>query len=149
MVGAGLKGCATGLFVCPLGFDPVLKSGGRLGLLAGCGLGALGRTGLEETGRLGSGFGFGCGLGAKMERIAGFFSTVKGFGVSLGLGPGTGLLGSEGIISGPWVPPELSTKLLLLESMRGLRCRRLPTTHGRPASTSTWAAIAPPETRKK
>lgn len=50
MVGAGLKGCATGLFVCPLGFGPVFKAVGRLGLLAGCGLGVLDRTGLEETG---------------------------------------------------------------------------------------------------
>lgn len=81
-----------------------------------------------------------------MGRIVGFLFTVKGFGVSLGLGPGTGFLGSDEIISVPWGPPELSIKLLLLESMRGLRCRRFPTTHGRPASTSTWAAITPPET---
>lgn len=91
-----------------------------------------------------SGLGFGCGLGARIGRIVGFLSTAKGFGVSLGLGLGTGLLGSEGIISGPWGPPEPSIKPLLLESIRGLRCKRAPTILGRPASTSTWAAITPP-----
>lgn len=55
-VGAGLKGCATGLFVCPaVSFGAVLKTvdsgrfefvDGKLGLLVGCGLGALGGSGL-------------------------------------------------------------------------------------------------------
>lgn len=62
-----------------------------------------------------SGFGLGWGFGARIGLIVGFLSTEKGFGLSLGLGPGIGLLGSEGMIEG------ISMRLLLLESVRGLR----------------------------
>lgn len=143
-VETGFKTWASGLVVWPeLGFDPGLKvvEAGRpavgLGLLTGCGLEVLGGSGLEETGRVDSGLGLGFGLGARMGLIVGFLSTEKGFGVSLGLGPGTGFLGSGLIMRDDWVPGEPSISPLLLESVSGLRCRRL-------ASISTWAAISAP-----
>lgn len=72
-----------------------------------------------------------------MGRIVGFLSTEKGFGVSLGLGPGKGFLGSGLIMSEDCDPGEPSISPLLLESVSGLRCSRLP-------SISTWAAISAP-----
>lgn len=66
-----------------IGVDPNLKAGG-------VGLGLLGGSGLTRD----SGLGLGCGLGARMGRIVVLLCSTKGFGVSLGLGPGAGFLGS-------------------------------------------------------
>lgn len=70
-----------------------------------------------------------------MGRIVVFLCTAKGFGVSLGLGPGTGFLGSEPMMD------ESSMRVLLLESVRGLK-RRRPLII--PGSSSTWVAITAP-----
>lgn len=69
-----------------------------------------------------------------------FRSTVKGFGVRRGLGPGAGLLGS-GLMRRDWVRAETSSRFLLLESVRGLRCRRPPDLPTSADWTSTSAAI--------
>lgn len=150
--GAGLNGWATGLVVCPAFNLGVLKDveAGRgewavtgLVLLVESvvgGFGVLGRSGLYPLSRMDSGRGLGWGLGARMGLIVAFLSTVKGFGVRRGLGPGAGLLGS-GLMRRDWVRADTSNRFLLLESVRGLRCRRAP---DRPTSadwTSTSAAI--------
>lgn len=102
--GAGLNGWTTGLAVCPvLSLLDVLKevAAGRLGLVdAGlaAGFGVLGGSGLYPAGRVDSGRGLVWGLGASMGLMVGFFSTVKGLGVSRGFGLGAGLLGSGEII---------------------------------------------------
>lgn len=73
--------------------------------------------------------------------MVGFFSTAKGLGVSRGLGPGVGLLGSELRMRALWGQVEPSIRLVLLESARGPRCSRAPTTPVLPASSSTSVAI--------
>lgn len=130
--GAGLNGWATGLVVCPLvNLLDVLKEveAGRLGLdetvlglpvEAGCcGFGMHGGSGLYPAGRVDSGRGLGWGFGATMGLMVVFLSTTKGLGVSRGLGPGAGLLGS-GVMIWDWVMEGISTRLLLA-SVRGLR----------------------------
>lgn len=83
---------------------------------AGCwGFGLFGGSGFCPERRVDSGLGLGWGFGARIGLIVGFLSTEKGFGLSLGLGPGAGLLDSEGMMEG------ISMRLLLLESVRGLR----------------------------
>lgn len=84
-----------------------------------CGFGLHGGSGLYPAGRVDSGLGLVWGLGATMGLIVGFLSTAKGLGVSRGLGPGTGLLGS-GVMLWDWLMGGISMRLLL-ESVRGLR----------------------------
>lgn len=127
-----MNGWATGLVVCPLvNLLDVLKEveAGRLGLdetvlgltvAAGCcGFGLQGGSGLNPAGQVDCGRGFGWGFGATMGLIVAFLSTAKGFGVSRGLGPGAGLLGS-GVMIWDWAMEGISTRLLLA-SVRGLR----------------------------
>lgn len=93
------------------------------GLLVGSSCGGFGlmvSSGLYPAGRVDSDLVLGWGLGASMGFIVGFFSTAKGFGVSLGFGLGTGLLGS-GLMIWDWFMVEISRRFLLLESVRGLR----------------------------
>lgn len=130
--GAGLNGWTTGLVVCPVFNLDVLKDvgAGRLGLVdtglglpvatGCCGFGEHGSSGLYPARRVDSGRGLVWGLGASMGLIVGFFSTAKGLGVSRGLGPGTGLLAS-GVMIRDWLMEGISMRLLLLESVRGLR----------------------------
>lgn len=75
-----------------------------------------------------------------MGRILVFVCTAKGFGVSLGLGLGVGFLEFKPMMD------ESSMRDLLLESVRGLKCKRLLTS---PGSSSTWAAIAAPERQEE
>lgn len=67
-----------------------------------------------------SGLGLGWGFGASMGLMVGFLSTENGLGLSLGLGPGTGLLGSV-VMIWDWLMEGISMRVLLLESVRGLR----------------------------
>lgn len=150
--GAGLNGWATGLVVCPafnLGVLNDVEAGrgelvvAGLGLLVGSvvgGFGVLGRSGLCPLSRVDSGRGLGWGLGARMGLIVAFLSTVKGFGVRRGFGLGVGLLGS-GLMRRDWVREDTSSRFLLLESVRGLRCRRPPDLPTSADWTSTSAAI--------
>lgn len=130
--GAGLNGWATGLAVCPMSSVlDVLKEveAGRLGLaetglgltaaIGCCGFGLHGGSGLYTAWRVDSGLGLGWGLGATMGLMVGFLSTAKGLGVSRGLGPGTGLLGSC-VMMLHWLMEGMSMRLLL-ESVRGVR----------------------------
>lgn len=131
--GAGLNDWTIGLVVCPV-FDLlyVLKEVGEglLGLAdtdlglplanGSCGFGLHDSSGLYPTRRVDSGLGLVWGLGASMGLIVGFPSTAKGLGVSRGLGPGTGLLGS-GVIIWDWLMEGISIRLLLLESVKGLK----------------------------
>lgn len=131
--GAGLNGWTTGLVVCPalnLLDDLTVVEVGRLGLVdpglglpvgAVCGgFGLLGSSGFGPGGRVASGLGLGWGFGASMGLMVGFLSTEKGLGLSLGLGPGTGLLGSV-VMIWDWLMEGISMRVLLLESVRGLR----------------------------
>lgn len=74
-----------------------------------------------------------------MGLIVGFRSIEKGFGVRRGFGPGAGLLGS-GLMK-DWLKGDTSSRFLLLESVRGLRCRRPPDLATSADWTSTSAAI--------
>lgn len=131
--GAGLNGWTTGLVVCPVfNLLDVLKEveAGRLGLVdpglglsvatGCCGFGLDESSGLYPASRVDSGRGLAWGLGATMGLIVVFLSKAKGLGVSRGLGPGTGLLGS-GVMIWDWLIEGISMRLLLLESVRGLR----------------------------
>lgn len=131
--GAGLNGWTTGFVVCPVfNIVDVLKEvgAGRLGLVdtglgltvatACCGFGLHRSSGLYPARRVDSGRGLVWGFGASMGLMVGFLSTAKGLGVSRGLGPGTGLLGS-GVMIWDWLMEGISMRLLLLESVRGFR----------------------------
>lgn len=77
-------------------------------------------SGLNPARRVDSGRDLVWGLGASIGLIVGFLSRAKGLGVSHGLGPGTGLSGS-GVIIRDWLMEGISMRLLLLESVKGLR----------------------------
>lgn len=127
--GAGLNGWAIGLVVFPLftlldvlnevevGRLELVDTGLGLTMATDCsGSELLGNSGVCPVLLVDSGLGLVCGFGASIGLILFFFSTANGFGVSRGLGAGTGFLGS-----GVMICDCVIDGLVLLESVRGLK----------------------------
>ena len=125
-----------------------VTEGSGLGVLVGLAVwgesdfGVLGSSVASVDGGLGLvGWRAGLGkcLGAVMERMEEFLWTEKGLAVRRGLGAAAGLEGSKARMRGPSVAGGGSTRPWLLESDRGLRCKRPPETPTSPIFT--WADI--------